>query len=130
MKDTEPKTALDALKLWDKGETLWSIEMGGIGTSYEQAIQIIAMEIIRDHGREKIVNDRVNYRKWAEDTASRVDKIKGLGGFTGAMWGGAKELAFRAIRDGWAKRNDSAREQFKEDNCDDRMIQIRKGGFE
>lgn len=35
------------VKAWDDGEIIWSIEMGGLGPGYEQAIQITAMEILR-----------------------------------------------------------------------------------
>jgi len=40
-------TAQEALAKWDAGETLTSIEMGGIGPGYEQAIQIAIFEYIR-----------------------------------------------------------------------------------
>lgn len=30
----------DLLKRWDAGDPIWSIEMGGLGPSHEQCIQI------------------------------------------------------------------------------------------
>ncbi len=35
------ETAKDALAAWDRGEIVHSVEMGGIGPGYEQAIQIL-----------------------------------------------------------------------------------------
>ncbi len=32
-----PENAKEAVEIWDKGGTLWSIEMGGLGPGYEQA---------------------------------------------------------------------------------------------
>jgi hypothetical protein len=36
------------LAKWDAGETIQSIEMGGLGDGYEQCIQLCIFEIIRD----------------------------------------------------------------------------------
>lgn len=39
--------ATEWLRRWDEGKSVWSIEMGGIGPGYEQAIQITAVEFLR-----------------------------------------------------------------------------------
>lgn len=121
MIDTEPKSAADAVAAWDRGETLWTIEMGGLGPGYEQAIQTATIEILRDHANDSAPT-KENYGAWGNDSISRIDER--LGGLTGAMVGAAKHLAFRAIRDGWANRNDKARKQFENEKCEDRMIQV------
>ena len=43
----KPKTVKEALVQWDNGGTLWTVEMGGLGPGYEQAIQIGTIELCR-----------------------------------------------------------------------------------
>ena len=43
-----PKTNKEALERWDKGDSLFTISMGGMGPGYEQCIHIVAMETIRE----------------------------------------------------------------------------------
>lgn len=38
----------EQLRRWDSGDPIWTIEMGGMGPGYEQAIQVLAIEIVRD----------------------------------------------------------------------------------
>jgi hypothetical protein len=40
-------TAEKQLEAWDSGGTCWTLEMGGLGPGYEQALQIAAMEMLR-----------------------------------------------------------------------------------
>lgn len=48
-----PTTVAEAVQWWDEGRTLWTIEMGGLGPGYEQALQTFMVEILRDaHTRE------------------------------------------------------------------------------
>lgn len=117
----EPKTAEDAVKAWDRGETLWSIEMGGLGPGYEQAIQVAAIELCRDL-HDKPLPTHGNIGNWGDKTFSRIDAK--VGGITGAMAGAAKQLAYQAIKTGWAGRDERARKQFKKEGREDRMIQI------
>ena len=42
-----PATVTEMLNKWDNGETVWSIEMGGLGPGYEQAIQVGIVELCR-----------------------------------------------------------------------------------
>lgn len=95
-----PKTALDALARWDKGETVFTVEMGGLGPGYEQAIQMLVFEIIRDNGDKPLPEPKSEAAKhWGDPTVSRCDEQ--AGGDSGAMVGAAKSLAYRALRDGW-----------------------------
>jgi hypothetical protein len=43
-----PETAAEALARWDDGKTVWTVEMGGLGPGYEQAIHVTAFELIRE----------------------------------------------------------------------------------
>ena len=47
-KNVNPKTLRELLSQWDRGEAVWSVSMGGLGPGYDQAIQILVMEILRD----------------------------------------------------------------------------------
>src|SRR5688572_10010547 len=42
-----PKAACTALERWDAGQTVFTIELGGLGPGYEQCIHIAAFEAIR-----------------------------------------------------------------------------------
>ena len=101
-----PVTAKDALERWDKGENVFSIEMGGIGPAYEQAIQILVFEIIRDNLETQFPDPATPvanewYRTFADATVSRIDEK--MGGYSGAMVGAARQVAYRALRDGWGE---------------------------
>ena len=39
--------ATEWLRRWDEGEIVWSVEMGGLGPGYEQAIQNMNAEFVR-----------------------------------------------------------------------------------
>jgi len=83
--------AKEQLRRWDAGETIWTIEMGGLGPGYEQCIQVLAVEIVRDELGKMIPNPAP--AKWADRTVSRVnDKC---GAFSGAQVGAAKQLAYK-----------------------------------
>ena len=41
------ETFEESLTLWDNNSTTWSVEMGGLGPGYEQAIQVGVMELGR-----------------------------------------------------------------------------------
>lgn len=44
---TYGENAEEWVRRWDEGKTVWSIEMGGLGPGYEQAIQIAVVEFVR-----------------------------------------------------------------------------------
>lgn len=93
----------DWLKRWDAGETLWSIEMGGLGPGYEQAIQVLFVEIVRDNASNPLPS--VHDRAWGDATVSRIDYRLpdggfAMGGFSGAQVGAAKQMAYRLIMEG------------------------------
>lgn len=96
------KTALDALKVWDKGETLWSIEMGGLGPSYEQCIQFSAFEIIRVLKGKPPKGSKSEIGRRMDNALSRVDKLYKIG-HSGATAGASKWLAYRFMSNGYAK---------------------------
>ncbi len=112
-----PQTAEDALKKWDAGENVFTIEMGGLGPGYEQAIQILAFEIIRDQNGSALPEGET-FGNWGDSSVSRIENGKSRFGFSGAQVGAAKQIAFRAIRDGWSAMLDTVPK--------DRLIQVSK----
>jgi hypothetical protein len=85
------------LRRWDSGDTVWSIEMGGLGPGYEQAIQVLAMEIIRDE-IDNGIPEESKWRSWGDSTVTRINDS--CGGFSGAQVGAAKQIAYRFIKEG------------------------------
>ena len=112
------ETAQEQLRQWDANETIWTVEMGGMGPGYEQAIQTAAIELIRDNLDKPLPEDgdKEAWRSWGDSTLNRIDDQ--LGGLTGAMWGAARNLAARILKFGPKK--------VLEDLPKDRMIQASK----
>lgn len=108
MNDFEPASdAREQLRRWDKGDSIWSIEMGGLGPGYEQALQILAIEIVRDY-LDKPLPTKETWSAFGDDTANRIDRklpngSYSCGGFSGAQVGAAKNLAFHWLKDGPAE---------------------------
>lgn len=101
------KDAADWLARWDAGKGVWSIEMGGLGPGYEQAIQITAAEVLRhllaenyDHSAWVADNDTwLRDREMIEKAGFANPKIEKLG-LSGAQWGAAMQLATKLFMDG------------------------------
>jgi len=118
--------AADWLSRWDAGKSVWSIEMGGIGPGYEQAIQITAAEQLRWLLKTAPAHsDLMDRAKWpairdAMDTVLLDDDgpVKRLG-LSGAQWGAAIGLSTKLYIDG--PRNIMA-----DDAVKDRHIQVSK----
>lgn len=105
--------ATEWLRRWDAGETLWTVEMGGLGSGYEHCIQVIAAEILRH-----LIAHPVDPIVWSDDdgpeatiiralTAEQIDNvvrtnpnIVALGGITGAQVWAGRELALKLCRFG------------------------------
>jgi hypothetical protein len=47
MLDWKNATNEDALAAWDAGDSVWSVELGGLGPGYEQCIQLMGFETLR-----------------------------------------------------------------------------------
>jgi hypothetical protein len=104
MDDSGPAVdAREQLRRWDAGKTIWSIEMGGMGPGYEQAIQTLAIEIVRDQIDHPL--PAKPSPNWGDATVIRCDaKLPdgsyAMGGFSGAQVGAAKQLAWKWLTDG------------------------------
>src|SRR3990172_708722 len=91
--------AAEWLRRWDADQTVWSIEMGGLGPGYEQCIQITVAEILRH-----MIYERYDRTGWKDDSKWKADRIEieqmghsnpviGQLGLSGAQWGAALNLA-------------------------------------
>lgn len=96
------KTAEELVAAWDRGESVWTIECGGLGPGYEQAIQVAAVEFARATlGFERTGDDKADYARFGELCDAALKPIDGkLGGITGAMYGQAKWLAWQWVCNG------------------------------
>jgi hypothetical protein len=119
------RDAQDWLDRWDKGEGVWSIEMGGMGPGYEQAIQITAAELLRrilERKYDKKALQDKNYWKLCGDELHEYSMqnkaIKKLG-LSGAQYGAALNIAIRLYLDG-------PRKIMKNEQIKDRHIQVSK----
>lgn len=106
------QTAAEALAAWDNGDIVTTVELGGLGPGYEQAIQVCAFEMIRDVLAAKVEardDNQGAFEAVTDATVRRIDKQ--CCGFSGAQVGAAKWLAFRTLRDGWNSVIEKAREK-------------------
>lgn len=95
-----PKTCQEWLDKWDAGESVWSVEMGGLGPGYEQAIQITAVEFLRSFvnggfDSKKFKSDE-EYRKecWVVvESSENVKECVSRLGLSGAQYGAAQNIA-------------------------------------
>ncbi len=87
--------AREQLRRWDAGETIWTIEMGGMGPGYEQAIQVLAIEIVRDNLDTPVPEKPP--QDWGYSTVERIDRKLPDGSYScgGFSVGAARQLAYR-----------------------------------
>jgi len=91
------------IKKWKENYPVHSIEMGGIGPSYEQAIQILAWEIYSTWtGADSIIggNYTDEYTRFSDEVTNRLNKFYG---FSMAQVGAARNLAAHFIQNGHAE---------------------------
>lgn len=84
-----------AVAKFKDGGITWTIEMGGMGPGYEQAIQLLTWEALRRWGNKPVLD----VKEFAEFFGSVAKSVSGsLGGLSGAQCGAASGLA-RAFLD-------------------------------
>ena len=91
--------AAEQLRRWDAGDTIWTIEMGGMGPGYEQAIQTVAIEIVRDNLGKTLPEeeDKEANQQFGMSTLNRIDQYIGM---SGAQFGAARWLAYQWLKIG------------------------------
>lgn len=110
---------------YDNRNVVLSVEMGGISDEYEQAIQALAVEIMRNlidvnvpHNGENIAS------KITQATDVAIKQIAEKYGFSGAQVGAAQNIASVF----WFKTPDKAIESMKQIDKE-RIIKIQQGDF-
>jgi hypothetical protein len=101
----EDTTLDDVLRAWDSGDTVWSVEMGGMGPGYEQAIQILAMECLREFKNLDWTAD-LESPEWDaayREAGERAHHRLAAEGYSGAQYGAATNIAACFCRHGYAK---------------------------
>ena len=112
-------TLRGALAKWNDKETVWSVEMGGLGPGYEQCIQVMIFEMCNGlidaklPIEEKARSDEFN--KLVEPIIHNLDDK--FGGFSGAQVGAAKQVAFKFLVSGY-------NESLQDEAIKDRKIQV------
>lgn len=107
-------TITEVVQKWDAGEPIQAIEMGGLGPGYEQAIQILIVELLRDNDGKPLPDPESDEAKtWGDDTVNRVNGWPGCG-FSGAQVGAARGVAFRMLSQGYEATLDEMREHDKD----------------
>ena len=85
------------LARWDAGTSVHTIEMGGLGPGYEQALQVAMFEILREMlDREpdhSLWDDKDVWKAFREDLSKAVMPRVNHLGLSGAQWGAAVSLA-------------------------------------
>lgn len=117
--DPIPETVAEALAKWDAGESVFTVEMGGLGPGYEMAIQGLAFELMRAlDGKMEDGKPWSHYDPIVNPVVSECDG-KPWGGFSGAQVGAAKSLVGHVVLKGY-------RNALREDAVKDRLIQVSK----
>lgn len=101
----EQRTIKEIMKVYDDGYPVYSIEMGGLGPSYEQVIQVSAFEIIKDL-KFKCPNKK-QAEKVLDRSLMKIDKKMDMG-HSGATAGAAKWLAYKFMNTGYAETINTA----------------------
>ncbi len=117
------ENAAEWLRRWDAGESVWSVEMGGLGPGYEQCIQMQTAECLRE-----MIAGEYDHTKWCEggtwkedrDAIDKAIRDRGglIDGLSGAQWGAAISLA-SCIYMRWP-------DCIREEEVRDRRIQVSK----
>lgn len=104
----------EAVARWKSGETVWSIEMGGLGPGYEQAIQIDIFETLAEFlGPEKrtllMTSEEKELNAHLDDALSPVSKRCSLG-LSGAQAGAIKYIVYQFVKFGYIETLEKAGE--------------------
>jgi hypothetical protein len=86
----------ELVERWDAGRSIWTLEMGGMGPGYEQAIQVAMVEILRTYV-DKILPSVEDADRELDDVLCRIDSSGTLGGLSEAQAGSAKRIAWEFL---------------------------------
>lgn len=115
--DSAERTWQTVLAKWDAGETVFTVEMGGLGPGYDHAINVLVFDLLR-HFKTHGCRPRFG-RKFSEHWYKAVVYGKG---YSGAQVGVAFSLACHYVLDGYEK-------VLHDPKLKDRLIQDEKEPF-
>lgn len=95
-----PENATEALAWWDAGESVFTVEMGGLGPGYEQAIHVTVFEILSRLLTVTLPEDKDKLNDLLDEAAHGANRDKGLR-LSGAQAGAAKSLAYQYLIRPW-----------------------------
>ena len=111
--DWRTATNQDALAAWDRGEPIWTCDMGGMGPGYEQCIQIMGFEMLRAMLAKPVADwDKLSGPEGREEWSKYKDSIEAVPavkaiikhlGPSGAQFGAAMGIASVFASNGYAK---------------------------
>ena len=119
----------EMIRTWDSGRSVWTIERGGLGPGYEQALQVCMVELCRAAlkmprlGKETKKAYWIRFGRMCDRVVHEIDKD--CCGFSGAQVGAAKDLAFRFVVSG-IKRTFASYKKQRPDDYSNSHIQISK----
>lgn len=91
--------AADWLARWDRGDGVWTITMGGLSAGYDQAINLIAAEMVR-----AFLKLQLEKGEWQDEYRALIDvecaDALFVLGLSGSQYGVALSFAWRLYRDG------------------------------
>jgi hypothetical protein len=111
--ETEMDVELECLLLsWDKGRSIPTISMGGLGPGYEQCIHLMAFEMLRILMEEKPPrHPQEDYLEAVKFFKHRLDAVDVATGCTGAQWSAAQNVAARFYRYGYTEAHSTIPEE-------------------
>jgi len=110
-----PKDIRDAVERWDRGDSVWTVEMGGLGPGYEQAIAVGMIELMRSILDVDLPKEGENWNEFLNDRLLKISKEFNLQ-LSGAQAGAIINLTAKFATRGWLATEE----------VQDRMIQISK----
>jgi hypothetical protein len=119
----------EMLILWDSGSTVWTLERGGLGPGYEQALQVCMIEICRAALKMPRLDKETKGAYWKR-FGRMCDRVvheisDACCGFSGAQVGAARDLAFRFVVSG-IKRTFASYKKQRPADYDNSHIMISK----
>lgn len=93
--------AQEWLSRWHRGDTVWTVVLGGLGPSYDQCINIAVAEVVRALlvMKPTLVADRMSKDDEARLEKALTEGLKGIG-LSGAQYGAARGFGFQLYAQG------------------------------
>jgi hypothetical protein len=93
--------AQEWLSRWDRGDTVWTVVLGGLGPSYDQCINIAVAEVVR---ALLVMKPTLEAGALSKDDGARLEEalletLKEVG-LSGAQFGGARGFGFQLYAQG------------------------------